>query len=490
MHRRDPFFAINPPRHRGQARSRFLALIATLLWAGLLGSLLGAALVSPACAAQETQPSAAPSRTLYTCSMHPQVIRDEPGPCPICGMALTPISATRAGTAAAPRGERKVKYWWDPMMNPPYISDRPGKSPMGMDLIPVYEDDVVAGEAIVIDPRLQQSMGIRTAVVQRGPLRKTVRAFAQVREPEGSRRDVTLRVSGWIERLYADTEGMAVPRGAPLFELFSPELQSAIEEWIAIHRARGSTEQQREIVAAARQKLQQLGLEDDQIERFAHLERAPRTVLFSSPADLHVVEKRVFTGSYVAAGDLLLRLGDRRRIWVDARIYEQDFPYVHEEAEAEAEFVTLPGTVLQGTVSFVHPHVEGQSRTGTARVVLDNPGHQLRDGMYATVRIRSEIAPDALLLPREAVIDSGVRRIVFVDLGDGHFEPREVQLGEAAEGGTVAVRSGLAPGERVVVSGQFLLDVESRLREVARKFGPAGAAGAAEGGAAHGAHHH
>lgn len=481
---RDRSVQLVPEEQRGfrpTSRPHFAALL--LLCLSFSSTCTPADRVStPPVAAEEPQ-----APTLYTCSMHPQVIRPEPGPCPICGMALTPISAARGGAPETLRGERKIKYWWDPMTNPPYISDRPGKSPMGMDLVPVYEDEVVGGETIVIDPRIQQSMGVRTALVRRSPLRKTVRAFAEVREPEWARRDVTLRVSGWIERLYADTEGMAVARGAPLFELFSPELQAAIAEWIAIHRVPDNTRQAQDLAAAARQKLEQLGLDAEQIERFARLDRAPRTVVFSSPADLHVVERRVFTGSYVAAGDLVLRLGDRRRIWVDARIYEQDLPYVHEGAEAEVEFVLQPGTVQHGRVSFLHPHLEGQSRTATARIVLDNPGHELREGMYATVRIRSEIAPDALLVPREAVIDTGVRQLAFVDLGDGHFEPRTVQLGEAGEEGYVAVRSGLAPGERVVVSGQFLLDVESRLREAARKFWlPSGP----DEGATHGAHHH
>lgn len=455
----------------------------------LVCALVASALVVPAAAARtalaQEGAAGAAERTLYTCAMHPQVVRDQPGPCPICGMELTPLPAQRVRQAAETKSERKVKYWWDPMMNPPYISDRPGKSPMGMDLVPVYEDEVVSGEAISIDARTRQNMGVRTTAVLRGPLRKTVRAYAQVREPEGSRLDVALRVSGWIERLYADTEGMELTPGQPLFELFSPELQSAIEEWIALQPKAGIPPHASELLAATRRKLLQLGLETDQIDAFAKLPRSPHTVTFRSPGHLHVVERRVFEGAYVNAGETVLRLGSRQRLWVDARFYEQDLPYVREGQEAEVEFIALPGEVVRGRVSFLHPHFEGPSRTGIARIEVDNPQHRLREGMYATVRIVRELAPEATLVPREAIIDSGVRKVAFVDLGDGHFEPRQVEIGEAGEDGWVSVRRGLAPGERVVVSGQFLLDVESRLREAARKFLPAEGAG---GG--HGAHSH
>lgn len=458
-----------------------LALLA--VWGALVPAHVGTLGIRAAVSQQTPVPT---PRTLYSCSMHPQVLRDEPGRCPICGMELAPIPPQRSSGAVQQPGQRKVKYWWDPMMNPPYISDRPGKSPMGMDLIPVYEDEAVAGEVILIDPRLRQNMGLRTALVRRGPLRKTVRAYAQVREREGARVDVTLRVSGWIERLYADTEGMDVVQGQPLFDLFSPELQTAIDEWIALQpESRATSTATRTLLDTARRRLEQLGLEPAQIDAFAKRTQAPRSVTFYSPGNLHVVEKRVFQGGYVTAGETVLGLSDRRRVWVDARIYEQDLPYVHEGAEAEAEFVALPGKVIRGHISFLHPHLEGQSRTALARMEVENPNHELREGMYATVRIHSELAPDAVLVPREAVIDSGLRQIAFVDLGDGHFEPRFVQLGESGEDGMVSVRSGLAPGEAVVVSGQFLLDVESRLREAARKFVPAGVEGGSHGTHAH-----
>lgn len=181
-------------------------------------------------------PTALAGKQLYTCGMHPQVIRDEPGVCPICGMELTPLHKD-ANPAAKASGEREILYWWDPMMSPPYIADRPGKSPMGMDLVPVYADEASAGAEIVIDPTIVQNMGVRVATAEEGRLARTIRAAGYLAEAEPNRHDVNLRVSGWIERLYADVEGMHVHAGDPLFDLYSPDLQVAIEELIAARRA-------------------------------------------------------------------------------------------------------------------------------------------------------------------------------------------------------------------------------------------------------------
>ncbi|MCX8072880.1 MAG: efflux RND transporter periplasmic adaptor subunit [Candidatus Binatia bacterium] len=426
-------------------------------------------------------PQAGSPQTLWTCSMHPQVVRDQPGNCPICGMQLTPLGS-RKEVAKREAGERKIKYWWDPMMSPPYISDRPGKSPMGMDLIPVYEDEVVAGQVIVIDPRLEQNMGLRVEEVRRGPLRTSVRAYAQVREPESTVREFSLRVSGWIVRLYANYTGAHMAKGAPLLELYSPELQTAVAEWIAAVSAPGATPSVR---AASRRKLDLLGLEAAQIDALSQLREPPPTVTFRAPYSAHVVEKLVNEGVRVEAGQPLLRLNDRSRMWLDAEVYEQDLCAVRLGQSIEARILALPGRVFHGTVTFIHPHVEGPARTIVVRSELPNDEGLLRQGMAATVVISGEILPEAVLVPREAVIDTGERKVVFVVTDPGHFEPRTVETGPAGADGLVSIVSGLAPGERVVVSGQFLLDAESRLREAARKFvRPAQEAGS------HGRHSH
>jgi hypothetical protein len=187
----------------------------------------------------------ATGKQLWTCGMHPQVIQDKPGLCPICQMKLEPLDLVQSGGSAMTGGspamaERKVAYWWDPMMNPPYISDRPGKSPMGMDLVPRYEDEVSAGTSVKIDPVVVQNMGVRVAKVGRGPVRQDIRAVGYLQEAQPNVRDVNLRVSGWVEKLHADTVGMAVSRGAPLFDLYSPEVQVAVEELVAARQSLAS----------------------------------------------------------------------------------------------------------------------------------------------------------------------------------------------------------------------------------------------------------
>lgn len=406
---------------------------------------------------------------LWTCGMHPQVIRDKPGACPICGMTLTPV---KADVAAKPTSaERKVKYWWDPMMNPPYIAAQPGKSPMGMDLVPVYDDEVSGGSTLIIDPVVEQNMGVRTAAVQDGPLYARVRAVGYVSEPESSRLDVNLRVSGWIEKLYANVEGMHLAKGAPLFELYSPELQVAIEELIAARRlAKQSNVAAGAVAETVRRKLQLYGLSREQIDELGGLERAPATVTFRSPFEAHLIEKMVNAGSAVKAGDTILRLSDRSTMWLDLQIYEQDMPFVAAGSTVEATMPALPGERFNGVISFVHPHVDPMTRTAMMRVVLPNEDGRLRQGMYASAEIRGELARRTLLVPREAVIDTGMRQMAFVAVEHGHFEPRIVTVGAHAEDGMVQILSGLAPGEQVVTSGQFLLDSESRLREATRKF--------------------
>jgi len=362
-------------------------------------------------------------RQLWTCGMHPQVIRDEPGNCPICGMVLTPL---RSDTTESP-------------------------------------------QLLRIDPVVVQNMGIRVAPVVLAPLRHSVRAVAYLAEPSDAQLDITLRVSGWIDRLYANVDGMHLARGDRLFDLYSPELLAAIEEWIAVQRGGSDAATLGRMASSVRRKLELLGLSRDQIDAFGALDRAPTTVTFYSPSSGHVTEKLVNTGSAVRAGELVLRLSDRSKMWLDLQLYEQDLPLVRIGDRVTATVGSLPGLRLEGEISFLHPHVDPQTRTAVARVILDNRDGRLRQGMYASVEVHAQVGELALQVPREAVIDSGLRQVAFVALGDGRFEPRVVRTGVAGEDGQVQIVSGLAEGESIVRSGQFLLDTESRLREAIRK---------------------
>ena len=443
---------------------------------------------------------------LWTCGMHPQVIQDHPGDCPICHMKLTPLkmdggvsthdhgamTQNGPGTLQGPGGaERKVKYWWDPMLSPPYISDKPGKSPMGMDLIPVYEDEgstTGSPGQVVIDPAVVQNMGVRIAQVTEGPLNKSVRLVGYLDEAQPNIHEVNLRVSGWVRRLHANTEGMHVEAGDPLFDLYSPELQVAIEELIAARRARSAlnsaagTDQPSRLTTealadAAIQKLELVGLPRTQIEALAKLDRAPETVTFTSPITGYITEKPIVEGAAVKMGDRVLRIVDYSTLWLDAQVFEKDLPFVRIGQTAVANVASLPtstptvdGEPLQGEVIFIKPRVDAMTRTTTVRLSIPNPSLALRPGMYATVRTQSQVADRAVLVPREAIIETGERQVAFVAQAVGRFQPRQVKMGLAGNDGIVQVVEGLAPGEAVVTSGQFLIDSESRLREAIQKF--------------------
>lgn len=431
-------------------------------------------------------------KQLWTCGMHPQVIQDHPGDCPICHMKLTPLAtgdvsssnaAMTTGDVGVKKDDRRVKYWHDPMMNPPYISDRPGKSPMGMDLEPVYESSETS-TTIVIEPAIVQNMGVRTVVATRGALTQRVRAAAFLVEPESARTDVNLRVSGWIERLYADTDGIAVRKGEPLFDLYSPDLRLALEELIAARRADapsfshkttdGDTPIQattKALIAATETRLETLGLAPDQIEQLGALEHAPATVTFTSPIDGIVVEKaNIFKGSSVMTGQRVLRLADRSTMWVEARVPAGMIWGVRIGQQASIGVDGLGSPEIRGEIIFIHPNVDEVTRTALVRIAVPNSQGLLRAGMYAVASINTDSVDEATIVPREAVIDTGESQLVFVSTGRGRFEPRRVVLGASGDDGLVQVVSGIEPGENVVASGQFLLDSESRLREAIAKF--------------------
>ena len=380
---------------------------------------------------------AAAPRQLWTCGMHPQVIQDHPGRCPICGMELTPLAVGDDGA-----GDQ-------------------------------HED--AAGADVVVSPAVVQKMGVRVAPVVAGTLAVPVRAVGVLAEAEPARHDVNLRVSGWIEDLPAHTEGMHLAAGDPLFELYSPELEAAIAELIAARKARdrlpasnGRATAER-LLAAAERKLRLYGVADGEVTRLTTLDRPPRTVTFRSPIRGHLVSKGVVEGAAVEAGARIMRIVDHSQLWLDARVFEQDLPLVRIGQRVRATLTALPGEVVEGEVIFLHPHVNEMTRTAMVRIVVPNLHLQLRPGMYASVEIDTTAAAETLLVPREAVIDTGARQIAFVAHEAGRFEPRRLTLGAEAEG-VVQVLSGLSRGEMVVTSGQFLLDAESRTREAIAKY--------------------
>jgi multidrug efflux pump subunit AcrA (membrane-fusion protein)/ribosomal protein S27E len=409
------------------------------------------------------------SEQLYTCGMHPQVIQNKPGNCPICGMKLNPIRK-QASTVTGSK-ERKVKYYKSTML-PGEVRQTPGKDSMGMDMVPVYEKGKVdESSAIIIDPATIQNMNIRTTEVVRGPLRRIIRTVAMIDYNEHFLVDVTTKVKGWIEKLYVDATGQQVHRGEPLFEIYSPELYSAQVEYLIATRSPTNTLQDGiGLKSSALTKLKYFDISDAQIADLEKTRKPKKTLQIPCPSDGFVIDKMVFEGQMVDAGMKTYRLADLSLVWVYAQIYEQDLPYVKLGQEAVMTLSYLSDRQFHGRVTYIYPNVDEKTRTARIRMEFHNPGYFLKPGMFASVSITSELDPSALLIPDSAILRSGEKNTVFVALDGGHFEPRTVILGPQAENDQYQVLRGLKEGEKVVTSGQFMLDSESQLREAIQKM--------------------
>lgn len=429
-----------------------LGLAGGVIWHEPIASVLGIESSMRAGGPNSDENSAA-SKQLWTCGMHPQVIQDHAGTCPICGMQLTPMSSA-TGDAGAPG-------------------------------------------VVSIDPVIVQNMGVRVAEVKRQRLHSSIRAAGFLREADPNVHEINLRVSGWIEELYADTLGMSVARGQRLFKLYSPELQAAIGELIAARRAAGSAASATTapeprlqapsagsmgdaLLHAARRKLALFGLGNEQIDAFAQAAEPPLTVTFRSNADGIVVDKPIVEGAAVKAGDMALRIVDYSTLWLDVQIFPQHVPHVREgqkvraiieSAAGESDAAGMQGASreVDGEIIFISPQIDPTTRAATVRMQVENDDLALRPGMWATARLERVIAEDAIVVPREAIIDTGERQVAFIALEGGRFEPRAVVMGASGDDGQVQIIAGLNAGEMVVVSGQFLIDSESRLREAIRK---------------------
>ena len=414
-------------------------------------------------------------KTLYTCGMHPQVVQDKPGNCPICGMKLTPIRKQAAGGqsgAPAKSGERKIKYYKS-TMNPGEVKPEPGKDSMGMDMVPVYEDEAGAAEssAIAVDPSTVQSMGIRTATVTRGPLRREIRTVGVIDYNETALTDVTTKFKGWIEKLFVNATGQLVMKGDPLFEIYSPELYSAqVEFLLATDPSNKAVAGSDSLKASALTKLKFFDISDAQIAELEKTRKATKTLRILAPQDGFVIEKMAVSGQMVDAGMKIYRLADLGLVWVQAQIYEQDLVYLKLGQEATVTLSYLTDREFRGRVTYIYPNVDEKTRTAKVRMEFHNPGYFLKPGMFATVRVTSVLEPSALLAPDMAILRSGEKTTVFVALDGGKFDPRTVTLGPQAEGDMYQVLSGLNEGDRIVTSGQFMLDSESQLREAIQKM--------------------
>ena len=414
------------------------------------------------------QPAA---KVLYTCSMHPFIIRDAPGFCPICGMALTPVKTNKN---SAPAGVTK----WRSPTDPTYIREAPGKDAMGRDLVPVPAEDTAA-DAIRIDPVTLQNMGVRTEKVGKRPLQRTIRTVGLIAAREDRQFSGNAKIEGWVERLYLNQLGQQVQKGQPLMEIYSPDLVAAQEEYLlaATNRHRLQASPSSEITAgsdrlleAARTRLRYWDISPEQIRTLERSGQVRKTLTLASEHAGIVTNKKVLEGMRVMPGEELLQIADLSTVWILADIYEYELPYVKVGQAVRVELPFAAGTTIDGTITYLSPFLENETRTIKARIEVANPGLQLKPAMYATVNIATRVVADGLAIPLSAILNSGKGQTVFVALGEGRFAPRVVKSGIRDDAGYTQILSGLSEGEDVVTSAQFMLDSESKLREALEKM--------------------
>jgi Cu(I)/Ag(I) efflux system membrane fusion protein/cobalt-zinc-cadmium efflux system membrane fusion protein len=351
-----------------------------------------------------------------------------------------------------------------------------------MDLVPVYAEDGEEKEpasTIRIDPVTIQNMGVRLGRVERKPLVKHIRTFGNITYDERQIYTVNTKFNGWIEKLYVDFVGETVKKGQPLFEIYSPELVTAQEEYLlALEQNRDLKDSSyariregaQRLLKASHTRLRYWDLSEKQIKKIENTGTVQKTLTIYSPARGVVIKKNAFQGHYVKAGQNQYEITDLSKVWVDVDIYEYELPWVRKGMPAKMELSYIPGKIFNGNVLFVYPFLTAKTRTARLRLEFPNPDYQLKPDMYVNVTLESAIAGDSLVIPLEAVIDSGVRKVVFVALGKGKFQPREVKLGLEVNDYEFQVLEGLRENEQIVISAQFMLDSESRLREAIQKM--------------------
>ena len=376
----------------------------------------------------------------------------------------TPSSApqARAGAKNAPaaRGERKVLYWYDPMF-PQQKFDKPGKSPfMDMQLVPKYADEAGGSGTVSINPRVVQNLGVRIAEAKMGALDERFETVGTVAWNERSVVQLQARASGYVEKLHARAPLDSVAKGAPLVDLFFPEWVGAQEEYLLLRRS--PSPELKALAQGARERLLLLGMTDAEIETVEREGRTRPRFTRYAPISGVIAELGVREGMTVMQGTTLFRLVDLSTVWVNAEVPETQTRWVRPGGQVEARVAAYPEIVFKGRVGAILPEVNMATRTLRARIELSNPGARLKPGMFATLVFAGSRSKDTVLVPSEAVIRTGERSVVVVALGEGKFAPTQVEVG-LEHGGQSEIRKGIAPGAKVVLSGQFLIDSEANL---------------------------
>ncbi len=386
-----------------------------------------------------------------------------------------PAAVTPGAKASTDASGRRVLYWYDPMA-PGSKFDKPGKSPfMDMQLVPRYADEADAGggaaesAAVALSPEAIRATGIAVVPATREALSRVIRAVGTVEIDETRQVRVAARVAGRIEKLYANFTGQRVSAGAPLYDLYSPDLVATEREYLlALENRRGlsggtpeSIRAADSLVTATRERLRLWGIGSGQIAALEGSRTPDLALTYRSPITGTVMEKMAVEGQYVSEGTELYRLADLSTVWLMVQVYEYELGRLAVGMPAEVTVAALRGRTLRGRIAFIDPVLDRDARSAGVRIALPNPGGELKPGMFADARLEIPAAP-SIVVPRSALIDTGTRRVVYVETSPNVFAAREVKVGDAS-GDRVAILDGLVEGDRVVAKANFFIDSQAQL---------------------------
>ncbi|MBT8118519.1 MAG: efflux RND transporter periplasmic adaptor subunit [Gammaproteobacteria bacterium] len=353
--------------------------------------------------------------------------------------------------------EKEILYWVAPM-DPNYRRDNPGKSPMGMDLIPFYSSPDEGGSSVTISPVVVQNLGVRTTEAELTRLWRGIDTVGYVDYDESKVSHIHLRTEGWIEKLAVESEGERVKKRDFLFDVYSPKLVNAQEELVTALATGNSG-----LIRATKERLSALGISESQISQLEKTKKVKQRISIYAPQDGVVSVLAVREGMFVKPSQKVMKLGDLSSVWLLAEVFERQSQWVEVGQDAEVTLSYIPGQSWQGKVEYIYPSLDPKTRTLKVRLRFDNPGERLKPNMYANVKIFGGAKVNTTVIPLEALIRSGREERVIMSLGDGRFEARDVKAG-IESGNYVEILEGVEPGEEVVTSGQFLIDSEASMR--------------------------
>lgn len=443
-------------------------------------------------AGKQAQPTSSAGITVerktlyYRHPMNPKVTSPTPAKDEM-GMDYLPVYADEP-SPSVPIAKGKILYYRHPM-GAADTSPVPKKDEMGMDYLPVYEGEQTNSRQLTITPEKIQKLGVKTEKVQYRPLARSIHALGSIQIDERRISVVNAKFEGWIQRLLVNTTGQTVKKGQPLLEIYSPDLLSAQQEYLIAKQGEAALQQAspqaqttaEQLTRNALQRLNYWGIGSAQLKRLQQQEQVIEYLPLLSPVDGVVIEKPAVAGMRFMPGELLFQIADLQRVWLLADVFEQDLDWVSVGQTVHVDIKAYPDKVFTGQIGFIYPTLNTDTRTVKVRVELDNTQGLLKPGLYGSVELSaSHQAHHALMVADSAVLDSGTRQVVLVQLGEGTFEPRTVKIGHRADGYS-EVLEGLTDGETVVTRANFLIDAESNLKAALDSLSSAVKASESEG---------